>query len=312
MIVPQMFNASTIKLFLVSLLLTSPAVAEPKKEPLPDSIAIAKSSPFAITSFDQTAINNLQSNLQIPSNDQDKLPPPASLNTDNKKNEVKKIANDPYVKTSLDAPKPPVPAAAVNNTATPSPVAPTNPVPAINNNAVNNNIGKGKYIKIPAPTVDLTPPPATVPAPNTATTSETKPKTAVDPAQAAEAESVISDLEDLSLTPPPPPKRDTKTGDVILPNKSRTVVIEKDSILLDQTALNEILEGQNRDYLINHANTMGKSLRDNLFLLSKTYNFVVLDTTTKPVENVTEEPKKNKKDGTKKLKQKNIQKNVKI
>lgn len=134
---------------------------------------------------------------------------------------------------------------------------------------------KGKYIKIPAANVDLTPPP---PAPEKTAASQPSqkqdtPTPPSDQVRKAEADSVIDDLEDLAVAPPPPPQRDAKTGNIMLPNKSRTVVIEKGSVVLDASALKTILEAQNRDDLVAYGNTMGKSLGENLTLLSRFYSF---------------------------------------
>ncbi len=84
---------------------------------------------------------------------------------------------------------------------------------------------------------------------------------------------MINDLEDLATAPPPPPQRDPKTGNVVLPNKSRTVVVERGSVVLDASALKTIIEAQNRDDLVSYGNTMGKSLAENLTLLSQFYPF---------------------------------------
>jgi len=136
---------------------------------------------------------------------------------------------------------------------------------------------KGKYIKIPAANVDLTPPP---PPPTPEKTSASQPSQKQDTptppsdqARKAEADSVIDDLEDLAAAPPPPPQRDAKTGNIMLPNKSRTVVIERGSVVLDASALKTILEAQNRDDLVAYGNTMGKRLSENLTLLSQFYSF---------------------------------------
>jgi hypothetical protein len=143
---------------------------------------------------------------------------------------------------------------------------------------------KGKYIKIPAQNVDLTPPP---PPPAPAAPGAASGTPAPDPARKAEADSVINDLEDLAATPPPPPKRDPRTGDVVLPNKSRTVVIEKSSVILDSSALKTIMDAQNRDDLVSYGNTMGKTLAENLTLLSQFYNFSLNITTPKEASDST-------------------------
>jgi hypothetical protein len=134
---------------------------------------------------------------------------------------------------------------------------------------------KGKYIKIPAPNVDLTlPPPPSAPKPeDSAKRTPSEKNTPSDQSRKAEADSVINDLEDLASAPPPPPQRDAKTGNVVLPNKSRTVVVERGSVVLDASALKTIIEAQNRDDLVGYGNTMGKSLAENLTLLSQFYPF---------------------------------------
>ncbi|MFM7621495.1 MAG: hypothetical protein ACKO57_00760, partial [Alphaproteobacteria bacterium] len=202
----------------------------------------------------------------------------------------------PYVKTSLD----PKPAAApdkkdsdqkpaspplpkiMNRDQRALPVAPAAvdaaPKPAASATAQEEGMSallkgpqnKGKYIKIPAANVDLTPPP---PPPTPEKTSASQPAQKQDTptppsdqARKAEADSVIDDLEDLAAAPPPPPQRDAKTGNVMLPNKSRTVVIENGSVVLDASALKTIIEAQNRDDLVAYGNTMGKRLSENLTL----------------------------------------------
>ncbi len=233
------------------------AAAQPKKEPLPASIEAAKAGPYVKTSLDPKpaapsaagpAISEKTASPPVKDKKSDKKSPPAPL--------------PQIVKRAKES----LPAA----DATPAP-APANGQKEGVSALLKGPQNKGKYIKIPAPTVDLTPPP---PAASANTKTGEAPKDApADPARKAEADSVINDLEDLAAAPPPPPQRDAKTGNVMLPNKSRTVVVEKGSVVLDSSALKTIIEAQNRNDLVAYGNTMGKSLAENLTLLSPFYSF---------------------------------------
>jgi hypothetical protein len=264
-----MRHASIIKLFFLRLSLglvlgfglgfglALPAFAQPKREPLPQSIEDAKAGPYVKTSLDPKPAAEATNPRPSPAT-------AATLPKDAPKNAPKNAPKDTQKDTSKDTSKAPV-----SQTSTPVPTASVPSAPAAL--PVMEKAGsKGKYIKIPAPNVDLTPvpPPATPAAPG-ATTGTPAP----DPARKAEADSVINDLEDLAAAPPPPPKRDPQTGDVVLPNKSRTVVVERGSMVLDSSALKTIMEAQNRDDLVSYGNTMGKTLAENLTLLSPFYGF---------------------------------------
>jgi hypothetical protein len=258
-----MRRASIIKFFFplgflaLTLSLGLPALAEPKKEPLPASIVSAKAGPYVKTSLD---------------------PKPAAPTEKTASQSVKNTESD---KKSSPPPLPKI----VNRDKTSSPSAPSaeaapSPAPAaVQGDGVSALLkgpqNKGKYIKIPAPNVDLTPhPPPSAPKPEESSKSTPSEKnTPSDQSRKAEADSVINDLEDLATAPPPPPQRDPKTGNVVLPNKSRTVVVERGSVVLDASALKTIIEAQNRDDLVSYGNTMGKSLAENLTLLSQFYPF---------------------------------------
>jgi len=234
------------------------ALAQPKKEPLPASIEAAKAGPYVKTSLD---------------------PKPAASSTTKKDD---KTTAPPPLPKIVNRDKPALPVApAADATRAAADAAPI-PAPVAVPPATGQGDGvsalmkgpqnKGKYIKIPATNVDLTPPPPP-PAPEKAPAQPNTTTPPSDQDRKAEADSVINDLEDLAAAPPPPPQRDTKTGNIMLPNKSRTVVIEKGSVVLDASALKTIIEAQNRDDLVAYGNTMGKSLSENLTLLARFYPF---------------------------------------
>ena len=266
MIVPQMRRASIINFFfplavsVLALSLGGAAFAEPKKEPLPASIVSAKAGPYVKTSLDPKPVAPSPATPAAPEK---------TASQPGKDKESDKTSSAPPLPKIVNRDKTSLPAAPAADAA-PSPA----PAPAQGEGIsalLKGPQNKGKYIKIPAPTVDLTPPPPAAPA-NTKTGEAPKDAPA-DPARKAEADSVINDLEDLASAPPPPPQRDAKTGNVVLPNKSRTVVVEQGSVVLDSSALKTIIEAQNRDDLVSYGNTMGKSLAQNLTLLSQFYSF---------------------------------------
>jgi hypothetical protein len=226
------------------------AAAQPKKEPLPASIEAAKAGPYVKTSLD---------------------PKPTVASNAKEKEGDKKAAAPPLPKM-MDRDKTSLPVPPATNAA-PSPA----PAPAQGDGIsalLKGPQNKGKYIKIPAANVDLTPPPPP-PAPEKGPAKQDTQTPPSDQARKTEADSVINDLEDLAVAPPPPPQRDSKTGNIMLPNKSRTVVVEKGSVVLDSSALKTIIEAQNRDDLVAYGNTMGKSLSENLRLLSQFYPFTL-------------------------------------
>jgi hypothetical protein len=265
-----MRRASIIKFFFplgflaLTLSLGLPALAEPKKEPLPASIVSAKAGPYVKTSLDPKPV----------------APSPATPDAP-EKTASQPVKDKDSDKTSSPPPLPKI----VNRDKTSLPAAPAADAPpapapaAVSGEGVSALLkgpqNKGKYIKIPAPTVDLTPPPpaATQKPEDSAKSTPSEKNTPSDQSRRAEADSVINDLEDLASAPPPPPQRDAKTGNVMLPNKSRTVVVEQGSVVLDSSALKTIIEAQNRDDLVGYGNTMGKSLAENLTLLSQFYPF---------------------------------------
>jgi hypothetical protein len=259
-----MRRASIIKFSLplavsvLALSLGGAAFAEPKKEPLPASIVSAKAGPYVKTSLDPKPVAPSSATPDAPEK---------TASQPVKDKDSDKTSSPPPLPKIVNRDKTSLPAA-------PAADAPPSPAPAaVSGEGVSALLkgpqNKGKYIKIPAPTVDLTPPPPAA----TQKPEEASKGAPADPARKAEADSVINDLEDLASAPPPPPQRDAKTGNVMLPNKSRTVVVEQGSVVLDSSALKTIIEAQNRDDLVGYGNTMGKSLAENLTLLSQFYPF---------------------------------------
>lgn len=275
MIVPQMRRASIIKFSLplavsvLALSLGGAAFAEPKKEPLPASIVSAKAGPYVKTSLDPKPVAPSSATPDAPEK---------TASQPVKDKDSDKTSSPPPLPKIVNRDKTSLPAA-------PAADAPPSPAPAaVSGEGVSALLkgpqNKGKYIKIPAPTVDLTPPPPAA----TQKPEEASKGAPADPARKAEADSVINDLEDLASAPPPPPQRDAKTGNVMLPNKSRTVVVEQGSVVLDSSALKTIIEAQNRDDLVGYGNTMGKSLAENLTLLSQFYSFSLKISSGNPSE----------------------------
>ncbi len=258
---PLLKRDVVLTLALLGLALSSgpSALAQPKKEPLPASIEAAKAGPYVKTSLD---------------------PKPTVAPNAKEKEGEKKAAAPPLPKliNRDQAQLPVAPAAdATRAAADAAPILAPVAVPPTTGQGdgisalMKGPQNKGKYIKIPATNVDLTPPPPP-PAPEKAPAQPNTTTPPSDQDRKAEADSVINDLEDLAAAPPPP-QRDTKTGNIMLPNKSRTVVIEKGSVVLDASALKTIIEAQNRDDLVAYGNTMGKSLSENLTLLARFYPF---------------------------------------
>jgi hypothetical protein len=276
-----MRRASIIKFSLplavsvLALSLGGAAFAEPKKEPLPASIVSAKAGPYVKTSLDPKPVAPSSATPDAPEK---------TASQPVKDKEGDKTSSPPPLPKIVNRDKTSLPAA-------PAADAPPSPAPAaVSGEGVSALLkgpqNKGKYIKIPAPTVDLTPPPpaATQKPEESSKSTPSEKNTPSDQSRKAEADSVINDLEDLASAPPPPPQRDAKTGNVMLPNKSRTVVVEQGSVVLDSSALKTIIEAQNRDDLVGYGNTMGKSLAENLTLLSQFYSFSLKIGSGKPSE----------------------------